>query len=140
MSEKPKFNPYAIAYEQAEYLGLKKGDEESDEQFKTRVAGVLRRNGFFIEAHEVRSGRRCDDPQQDDLTGPMAGIIGAMAQIVRGREYSPNDPERQVGDDIVMGGLIQGRRGSAESAMEEIFEMLGPEAGMSIVGALKGRR
>ena len=137
MAEKIQFNPYAMANEYAEYLGLKKGEKESDDAFKSRVSGVLRERGSIIEAHEAFSGRRYYDPDQGP-TGPMAGIFGAVAQAMQGRDYSPNDPERQVGDDIAAGVLAQRGEDPARSALAAIFGALGPEAGMGLIDALKG--
>ena len=106
MTEKAKFNPYAIAHEYADYLGIKQSEGENEDAFKSRVAGVLKKKGSIIEAHEAFSGRRYDDEEQG-ATGPMAGIFGAVAQAMQGREYSPSDPERQIGDDIAAGVLAQ---------------------------------
>ena len=74
MAEKPKFNPYGLANEYAGHLGLSQKEGESDDAFKSRVAGELRSRGQIIEAHEAHSGRRYDDPEQGP-TGPMAGIL-----------------------------------------------------------------
>lgn len=108
MSEKKVFDLYALSRQRAEEFGIERLEEESDENFKYRVAGLLRKQGHIIEAHEAFSGRLYDDPEQS-LTGPMAGIIGVIAQAKAGREYSPDDPERQIGDDIASGVLAQSR-------------------------------
>jgi len=137
MTEKAKFNPYAMAHEYADYLGVKQGKDETEEAFKSRVAGVLRQKGSIIEAHEAFSGRRYDDPEQGP-TGPMAGIFGAVAQAMQGREYSPNDPERQIGDDIAAGVLVQRGEDPTKSALATIFGALGPSAGMDLIEGLRG--
>ena len=138
MTEKSEFNPYALAHEYASYLKIKQGQGESEDAFKNRVAGVLRKEGSIIEAHEVFSGRRYDDPDQGP-TGPMAGIFGAVAQAMQGREYSPTDPERQIGDDIAAGLLVQRREDSTESALTAIFGVLGPRTGMDFIEAMRGK-
>ena len=96
-------NRYVNMY--AEYLGVEQQKGESDDGFRKRIAGILRSSGQIIEAHEVYSGRRYDDPEQG-RTGPMAGILGATAQALAGFEYFPNDPERQIGADIAAGVVV----------------------------------
>jgi len=137
MTEKAKFNPYAMAHKYADYLGIKQGEGENEDAFKSRVAGVLRKKGSIIEAHEAFSGRRYDDEEQG-ATGPMAGIFGAVAQAMQGREYSPSDPERQIGDDIAAGVLAQRGEDPAKSALAAIFGALGPSAGMDLIEGLRG--
>lgn len=106
-------------------LGMPQIEGESDSAYRSRIAGVLRGNGQIIEAHEVYSGRRWDDPEQS-TTGPMAGIMGATAQVFNGHEYSPHDPERQIGDDIAAGVVVSiPDRGS--EYMRQVFDLLGPE-------------
>ena len=69
----------------------------------------------------------------------MAGIFGAVAQAMQGRDYSPNDPERQIGDDIAVGVLVQRGEDPVKSALAGIFGALGPEAGMDFLDALESR-
>ncbi len=68
----------------------------------------------------------------------MAGIFGAVAQAMQGREYSPTDPERQIGNDIAAGVLAQRGEDPTKSALAEIFGALGPSAGMDLLDALRG--
>lgn len=128
-----------MAHEYADYLGIKQGEGENEDAFKSRVAGVLRQKGSIIEAHEAFSGRRYDDEEQGS-TGPMAGIFGAVAQAMQGREYSPNDPERQIGDDIAAGVLAQRGEDPAKSALAAIFGALGTGAGMDLIEGLRGKQ
>lgn len=67
--------------------------------------------------------------------GPMAGIIGAVAQTMRGKDYS-NDPEQKVGDDLATGVLVQHGRDRGDDAIAAIFSLLGPEVGMDIIEGL----
>jgi len=128
----PSFDINAEARAQGGYLNLPQGEAESDSAYRSRIAGVLRKNGQFIEAHEVISGRRFDDPEQGEL-GPMVGIIGAIAQEYNGRRLSPGDPERQIGDDIAYGVIVSGGPDSSSQAVAAIFDALGPEAGMNVI-------
>lgn len=137
MTEKAKFNPYAMAHEYASYYNIEQGKGESEDAFKSRVVGVLRAKGSIIEAHEAFSGKRYDDEEQG-ATGPMAGILGAVDQAMQGREYSPNDPERQIGDDIAAGVLAQRGEDPTKSALTAIFGTLGTGAGMDFIEALRG--
>ena len=57
---------------------------------------------------------------------------------MQGREYSPNDPERQIGDDIAAGVLAQRGEDPAKSALAAIFGALGPAAGMDLIEGLRG--
>ncbi|KKQ77225.1 MAG: hypothetical protein UT00_C0017G0012 [Parcubacteria group bacterium GW2011_GWA1_38_7] len=135
MAEKPKFNPYALAHEYAGYYGIGMNEGETEDAFKSRVAGTLRERGSIIEAHEAFSGKRWDAEDQG-ATGPMSGILGAVAQTMQGREYSPRDPERQIGDDIAAGVYVKQGEDPVKSALAAIFDTLGAEAGMSLIDAM----
>lgn len=76
------------------------GKNESDSQFKSRVAGILRDNGLIVEAHEVTQDARWDDPDKGDSV--MDGILGAMAQSLQGVDYNVSG-DSQVGADIAAG-------------------------------------
>ena len=62
----------------------------------------------------------------------MAGIFGALAQKLAGREYSPTDPVRQIGDDIAAGVIVT-NRDPARDAIESMFDAFGPAATMDIL-------
>lgn len=117
-----------------EYLGMPKSESESESNYRQRIAGELRRNGQIIEAHEALSGRRWDDSEQGQL-GPVAGIAGALAQMMNGHEYSPHDPERQVGDDIAAGIVALSGQSQSDMAIGALFDLLGPEQGMNVIDA-----
>ena len=134
----PEFDINAEARAHAGYLGLSLNAGESDVAFRSRIAGILRSRGSIIEAHEVSSGRRYDDPEQGSM-GPMVGIIGAVAQALAGHEYSPNDPERQVGDDIAAGLITRNPDRTAES-IGAILSMFGPTVGMDVIDAFRDKR
>jgi len=68
----------------------------------------------------------------------MAGIIGAVAQAMQGRNYSPGDPERQIGDDLAVGVIVRAGEDPAKAAIRKIFGVLGPEAGMDFLDATQG--
>ena len=126
------FDVNAEARAHGGYLNLPQGEDESDGSYRERVAGVLRANDQVIEAHEVITGRRYDDPEQGDM-GPMTGIIGAMAQELHGHILSPHDPERQIGDDIAYGVVVRAGADRSAQAIGTIFGALGPEVGMDVI-------
>lgn len=128
------FEPFAQARMYGEYYEIERNETESDSDYRSRVAGELRSRGKIIEAHEVYSGRRWDDPEQGSA-GPLAGITGAIAQSMQSREYSPHDPERQIGDDIAAGIVVNAGPDPAEEAIRALFGVLGPEAGMDVLDA-----
>ena len=132
MSTKGIFDINALACESGKHYKIEKQKDESDNEYRSRVAEVLRKQGKIIEAHEAFSGRRYDDPEQGP-TGPMTGIFGAIAQTTQGREYSPHDSDRRIGDDIAAGVCVQDRDDSTAKALGEIFSLLGPSAGMDLL-------
>lgn len=101
-----------------------------------------RKNKYIKRVHILEREFRlvlrcfCDDEEQG-ATGPMAGIFGAVAQAMQGREYSPTDPERQIGDDIVAGVLAERGEDPTKSALAAIFGALGTGAGMDFIEALR---
>lgn len=137
--ETPAFDYFAEARAHGKYLGLPQQEAESDFRYRDRIAGVLRDEGRIIEAHEVASGRRYDDPEQGDR-GPMVGIVGALAQALAGHNYSPYDPERQVGDDIAAGVTATTPRDPGEETLARMFNLLGPATTMDILGAFQPPR
>lgn len=138
MTEKSNFNPYRLANQYADYLGLKQNKDEGDDAFKSRVAGELRKQGRTIEAHEAYSGRHYDDPDQE-LTGPMTGILGAVAQAMQGKQYSPNNPENPIGDDIAAGVVVKEGKNPTKQALRNIFNALGVEAGMDFLDSTRDK-
>ncbi len=74
---------------------------ESDLAFRSRIAGNLRELGLVVEAHEAYEDAYFD--QSDDV---MTGLIGAVAQAMQGVDYR-KDGQRQVGDDIAAGVLVE---------------------------------
>ncbi len=127
------------AHMHGEGLGLPQAAGESDSDYRRRIAGVLRGEGRIIEAHEVLSGRRYDDPEQGEL-GPMAGILGAFAQIYSGREYSPLDPARQVEDDVMVGFMVGRGQDEAERSIAGIMDTFGPGLGIEILDTFRRHR
>jgi len=134
MPEDEGFDVNARARQYGEYYKIAQRKGESDGSYRLRVAAELRQQGKIVEAHEAMSGRSYDDPAQGDL-GPMAGIAGAMVQALRGRELSPHDPERQLGDDCATGFLALNPSGT-DSALEAIFKSVGPGTGMDLIDAM----
>jgi hypothetical protein len=133
--EKPLFDRNAQARMYGEYYGMVQKDGEDDSDYRSRVAGELRRQGKLIEAHEAFSGRRWNDPEQG-IAGPTAGIIGAVAQSLKGFEYSPRDPERQIGDDIAAGVVISSGPSRGEATIRMLFDTLGPAGAMDMLDAM----
>jgi hypothetical protein len=133
----PAFDPCAEARAYGAYYDIPQREGEDDFAYRSRVAGELRRQGKIVEAHEAYSGRRWDDPEQGS-TGPMTGIIGGIAQALQGREYSPHDPERQIGDDIASGVVASAGESQSDAALGMLFDMLGPSGAMDVLDAFTG--
>ena len=141
-TEQPKsdFDPFAMARQYGEYLGIERAADESDHAYRSRVAGELHKQGSIIEAQEVASGRRWDDPEQSETTGPMMGIIGATALAMQGICYSPGDHERQISDEIVAGVVVTAEESRSEAAIGALFDGVGVSMGMDIINALHGNK
>ena len=131
-----QINELAENYGNYYEIGRLKG--ESDYDYRSAVAGELRRTGHLIEAHEALSGRRYDDPNQGPM-GPMTGLIGAMAKALQGIEHYPGDSEREIGSDIVARILVRNEDGSAEY-IRTVFNTFGPDAGMNILDAFSRKK
>ena len=77
------------------------GEDESSLAFRERIAGSLRDQGHFIEAHEALNNCLYDDPAANaNGCGPMVGIMGALAQELYGVDYGSG---HSLGDDIAAG-------------------------------------
>ena len=133
-AETPAFEYYAEARTYGEYLGLPQVEDETDSAYRSRISGVLRAQGRIIEAHEVASGRRYNDPEQGP-TGPMVGIMGAVAQALGDRRPYSRNPESQVGDDIAAGVIATHEGSSSERTLAAMFDLFGPAATMDILDA-----
>jgi hypothetical protein len=120
-------------------FGIPQGQNESDDAYRSRVAGELRQQGHIIEAHEAFAGRRYDDPEQGPLD-PMTGVFGAAAQALAGRDYSLHKPERQIGDDIATGELVSSGGSPGEAAVRAMLDAFGPETGMDVIDALRPKQ
>ena len=77
-------------------------ENESESEFRHRVAEELRQQGCIVEAHEALTNRLYDDDNPQALTG----IAGAVAKAVQGRDY----PGSQVGSDIAAGTVAKHQR------------------------------
>ena len=75
--------------------------DESDDAFKSRVAGELRDKGEIIYAHEAAADAYYD--QSDDA---MTGIFGAVAQAMQGRDYHVSGIA-QIDTDFAAGKVVQ---------------------------------
>jgi hypothetical protein len=127
-----KFDKNELARNYGKYYEIaEQKKDESDYDYRSRVAGELRKQKHLIEAHEAFSGRRYDDPDQGEM-GPMTGIFGALAMASQGIEFSHN-PERQIGDDLCAGIIVQ--HGNPNEGLENIFRTFGVEDGMNILDA-----
>lgn len=120
--------------ERANMVGVARNKRESMTAFRRRVVGTLRTRGHLIEAYEALSGKLYDDPEQGPM-GPMAGILGAVAQRMQGISYS-SDPEQKMGDDLAAGVLVSRGEDSSKSALAAIFSLLGPKTGMDVIDGL----
>jgi len=131
---KEEFDINALAIQYGKYYNIKRNKKESDYDYRSRVSGELRKQGKPIEAHEAFSGRLYDDPNQGNW-GPMTGIFGAVAKAVQGVEYSPNDYERQIGDDLCAGQLVKSKRN--DRGLINIVGILGPDGAIDIIEKLR---
>lgn len=117
--------------EMASYLSLEgQRESECDRDFRLRVAGVLRGRGQIIEAQEILTGRRFDDPSNPPLGefgNPLTGVAGAMAAALHGISF-PTSNETRVEDEAVMGALSLAPPDPAKEAIRAAFDLLGPAA------------
>ena len=91
-----------LATDYAGYYGIaSQGEGEPDGAFRSRVAGALRDMGKIIEAHEAQQDARYED--SEDV---QTGIMGAMAQVMQGRDYGQRGAG-QVGNDIAAGTFVR---------------------------------
>lgn len=91
-----------LATRYAEYYGIsRQGENESDSSFRYRVAGKLRDMGHLIEAHEAQQDARWDENET-----VVAGITGALAQMLQDIDYGQSG-KQQVGIDIAAGSLAR---------------------------------
>ena len=99
------------------------GADESDYNFRHRVAGQLRDMGKLIEAHEAQQDARWDD---DSKGGDVqAGIMGAVAQALQGVDYHVRG-EQQVGCDIAAGMYLKHKKPDpSPEAMMLMLQMFG---------------
>ena len=95
-------------------------DDEIGSAFRSRVAGVLRGRGHVIEAHEAYQNARYD--QSDDV---MSGLMGVVAQALTGGDRSPNNPERQIGDDIASGIIARSPKEDNDGMAALLMMMMG---------------
>ncbi len=109
-----------ITKQHAEYFRLPpQGADESDYNFRHRIAGSLRDMGKLIEAHEAQQDARWDDESRgDDVT---AGVMGALVQALQGVNYHVQG-EQQVGTDIVAG--LYTRHKKPDPSPEEMLLMV----------------
>lgn len=123
--------------EMAECLGLPgQRDGENERDFRIRIAAALRANGSFIEAQEILTGRRYDDPGNPpigQLGNPLTGVAGAIAGALEGIDYGGSD-EQRVEDDAALGAIALSKPDPAREAIARAFDLLGPEAGMDFLG------
>jgi len=97
------------------------GADESDYNFRHRIAGSLRDMGKVIEAHEAQNDARWDD---DTKGGDVqTGIMGALAQAMQGVDYHVKG-EQQVGCDIAAGMLVKQQKPQMSAAEAMLMVMM----------------
>ena len=79
-------------------------EDESDIQFRGRVAGVLRDNEKIIEAHEVYN-----DEYQGESDAVTTGVMGALAQYMQGVDYRVSG-RQQIATDFAAGMVVKNPR------------------------------
>lgn len=121
----------------AQYLGLPgQRDSENERDFRIRIAAALRANGQLIEAQEILTGRRYDDPGGPPigaLGNPLTGVAGAIASAMDGIDFGGSD-EQRVEDDAAMGVIALSPPDPTREVIARAFDLLGPEAGMDFLG------
>jgi|SRR3990167_5147979 len=106
-----------LATEYAKYHGIEaQRKSESDIAFRGRVSGALRDAGHLIEAHEAYQ-----DARYEESANVMTVITGALAQALQGVDYGSTG-ERQIGDDLAAGYVIQNPR--PRMSPEEVLLMI----------------
>ena len=91
-----------LATEYAREYGIEgQRDGERDVEFRSRVSGALRDMGRVIEAHEAYQ-----DARHDQSSEVITGLMGAVAQAMQEVNYGSRG-ERQIGDDIAAGVVVQ---------------------------------
>lgn len=99
--------------QRAAWFGVEQQHEgENDMDFRRRVAGVLRDQGKFIEAHEALNNALYDDPEG----GCEDGIMGAVAMAMQGIDYGSRG-SRRVEDEAVAGMYLKAPKMSQAEAM-----------------------
>jgi len=102
-----------ITAERARWFKLQpQAEDETNADFRSRVAGKLRDMGHVIESHEAQCNRLYNDASGGESNNPMVGIMGAMASQMAGRDYHQSGASR-VDDDIAAGTVV---RSSDESS------------------------
>ena len=110
-----------LATDYAKYYNIDaQKDGESDSLFMSRVSGVLRGAGHIIEAHEVAQNKRYD---ADDGDNVMAGIAGAMAMALRGKDYGRKG-YALIGDEIAAGTIALSPKKDTDPMMLLLAAML----------------
>lgn len=96
-----------ITAQRAREFGLNgQQSNESDGSFRNRISAELREKGYIIEAHEAHCNQLYND---DDAFSPIVGIIGAVSQAMKGKDYHSRG-SGQVGDDITSGVVAKGSK------------------------------
>lgn len=91
-----------LATEYAQYYNIDpQKEDESDNNFRSRVAGKLRDMGKLVEAHEVQQ-----DAYYNDNENVITGIVGALAQAMSDVSYHSTGA-RQVNDDFTSGMVVR---------------------------------
>lgn len=129
-----QFDINALALNYGRMVDVPLLKDETPNEYRARLSGLLKEQGNIIEAHEVHCGRRFDDPSARGGYDPMVGIAGVCAMALQDKKYS-TDSYLQVGDEIAAGGLVLGRDPNA--GIEQILGIFGPGAGIEVLKALR---
>lgn len=106
---KPGIN---IATEYAKIFKIEaKKDEESEADFRGRVAGILRNQNHLIEAHEALNNERYEE--SNDV---MTGIMGAAAMALQGKDYG-SEGEHLIDDEFAAGTIVQAPKKDEEALL-----------------------
>lgn len=76
---------------------------ESDSNFRHRIAGALRDKGCIVEAHEAQNNCRFDDPEGGAAV--TSGLRGAMAMAMANTTYGQHGPSL-VGCEMAAGIVV----------------------------------
>lgn len=120
----PDRNGIEIAQQYASHYNLEpKGDQESNARFRERVADHVRKQGLYVDAHEVLNNCYHDEKREGEDANPVVtGVTGVCALGLNG---TLGRRATTVGDDIAAGVVVQNHDPDRDEALILWAMMLG---------------